>query len=314
MDRDMLNCAGPIMRKGMIFNVERYAIHDGPGIRTTVFFKGCSLRCWWCHNPEGQNLSRELVFRENRCINCGECVKKCPRKALACSSREVVLNRKNCNVCGVCAQVCPSEALSVAGQEKSTEEVVETIERDIAFYDESGGGATFSGGEPLMQPDFLKELLSLCNEKGIHTTLDTSGYASREVLDIISHKVNLFLYDIKSMDDAKHKKYTGASNRLVLKNLQRIISGGCDIAVSLPIIPGVNNDEKNICRTGEFLSSLRNVKYVSLLPYHRAGVAKYKNLGRHFKLEKTQSPSSMEIDALKQRLETFGLEVRIGVR
>ncbi len=302
------------MRKGRIFNIEKYAVHDGPGIRTTVFLKGCPLRCWWCHNPEGQNPRNELVYREGRCIGCGECVRKCPRKALSCSSKRVILNRKSCNVCGACAQVCPSEALSIAGQEKSVDEVVEAIERDVAFYEESEGGVTFSGGEPLLQPDFLEALLSECNERGIHTTLDTSGYASQKVVDSVSRKVDLFLYDLKSMDDARHKKYTGVSNKLVLKNLQRLVKNGCDVAVSLPIIPGANDCEENVRRTGEFISSLQNVKYVSLLPYHKAGVAKYKNLGRHYRLEKVQPPSPREIDMLRERLEAFGLKVRIGGR
>jgi pyruvate formate lyase activating enzyme len=302
------------MKKGRIFNIEKYAIHDGPGIRTTVFFKGCPLRCWWCHNPEGQNPRNELVYREGRCIGCGECVKKCPRKALSCSSEKVILNRKSCNVCGACAQVCPSEALSIAGQEKSVEEVVEAIERDMAFYEESEGGVTFSGGEPLLQPDFLEALLGECNERGIHTALDTSGHASQKVVDRVSRKVSLFLYDMKSMDEAKHKKYTGVSNKLVLKNLQRLVKNGCDVAVSLPIIPGANDCEENVRRTGEFISSLQNVKYVSLLPYHKAGVAKYKNLGRHYKLEKVQPPSPREIEMLKERLEAFGLKVKTGGR
>jgi pyruvate formate lyase activating enzyme len=226
----------------------------------------------------------------------------------------VILNRKSCNVCGACAQVCPSEALSIAGQLKSVEEVVEAIERDAAFYEESEGGVTFSGGEPLLQPDFLEALLGECNERGIHTTLDTCGYASQKVVDSVSRKVDLFLYDMKSMDDARHKKYTGVSNKLVLKNLQRLVKNGCNIVVSLPIIPGANDSEENVRRTGEFISSLGKVKYVSILPYHKAGVAKYKNLGRHYKLEKIQPPSPREIDMLREKLESFGLKVKTGGR
>ncbi len=239
---------------------------------------------------------------------------KCPRKAITCSSSNVVLSRKSCNVCGACAQVCPSEALSIAGQEKSVKEVVEAIERDVAFYEESGGGVTLSGGEPLLHPDFLEELLSECTERGIHTTLDTSGYAPQKVVDRISRKVDLFLYDIKTMNEVKHKKYTGVSNKPVLRNLQRLDSNGCDVAISLPIIPGANDDEENMRRTGEFISSLQNVKYVSLLPYHKAGAAKYKSLGRHYKLEKVQPPSPPELDALREKLEAFGLKVLTGAR
>jgi len=302
------------MKKGTIFNIEKYAIHDGPGIRTTVFFKGCPLRCWWCHNPEGQNSRHELVFRESRCVGCGECVKNCSKKALSLTSRHVALNRDSCDKCGACAQACSSEALSIIGKEMSVEETIKEIERDRAFYDESGGGVTFSGGEPLLQPDFLNAILRECNERDIHTTLDTSGYASQEVVDRICNKADLFLYDIKTMDDSSHKKYTGVSNKLILQNLGRLAKNGSDIVISLPIIPRINDDETNILRTGEFISSLRSVKYVSLLAYHKTGVDKYKNLGRSYRLGKTQSPRSEKMEIIRKKLEAFGLKVKIGGR
>jgi pyruvate formate lyase activating enzyme len=251
---------------------------------------------------------------EARCIRCGECVKECPRKAISCGSGNVILNRKYCNVCGACAHVCPSEALSIVGEEIGVEETIEAIERDMAFFEESEGGVTFSGGEPLLQPDFLETLLHECNERGIHTTLDTSGHASPSVIAGVSRNVNLFLYDIKSLNEAKHRKYTDVSNRLILKNLQRLAKDGCDVAVSLPIIPGVNDDEENMRETAEFISSLQNVKYVSLLPYHKGGIAKYKNLGRQYKLEKVQPPSPQELTELREKFESYGLKVRIGGR
>jgi pyruvate formate lyase activating enzyme len=302
------------MKKGTIFNIEKYAIHDGPGIRTTVFFKGCPLRCWWCHNPEGLNSRRELVFRESRCVGCGECIKSCSKKALSLTSSHVALNRESCDECGACAQVCSSEALSIVGKEMSVEETIKEIERDRAFYEESEGGVTFSGGEPLLQPSFLNAILRECNERNIHTTLDTSGYASQEVVNRICDKVNLYLYDIKTMDDQNHKKYTGVSNKLILQNLERLAKNGSDIAISLPIIPRINDDETNILRTGEFISSLRSVKYVSLLAYHKTGVDKYKNLGRSYRLEETQSPRSEKMEIIKKKLEAFGLKVKIGER
>ena len=302
------------MKKGRIFNVERYAIHDGPGIRTTVFFKGCPLRCWWCHNPESQNLRPELIYRENRCIGCGECVKNCSRKALSLASQHVTLNRESCNMCGVCVQLCPSEALSIVGKEMSVEQTITDIERDRVFYDESKGGVTFSGGEPLMQPEFLNAMLHECRERDIHTTLDTSGYASQDVIDRMRDKVDLFLYDIKTMDDAKHKEYTGVSSKLILRNLERLAKNGSNIVISLPIVPGINDDEENIVRTGEYISSLPSVEHVSLLPYHKAGVDKYKNLGRSYELERIQPPSSQRIKTIKERLEAFGLQVKIGGR
>jgi pyruvate formate lyase activating enzyme len=303
-----------MMKKGRIFNIERYAIHDGPGIRTTVFFKGCPLRCRWCHNPESQNLKSELIYRENRCIGCGECVKNCSRKALSLASQRATLNRERCNMCGVCVQLCPSEALSTAGKEMSVEQTMMDIERDKVFYDESQGGVTFSGGEPLMQPDFLNALLTECKKRDIHTTLDTSGHTSPDVIDKIRNKVDLFLYDVKTMDDAKHKKYTGVSNKLILRNLERLAKHGSDIVISLPMVPGINDDEENIRRTGEYVSSLPSVECVSLLPYHKAGVDKYKNLGRSYELERIQPPSSRRIKTIREKLEVFGLQVKIGER
>jgi pyruvate formate lyase activating enzyme len=302
------------MKKGRMFNIEKYAIHDGPGIRTTVFFKGCPLRCWWCHNPEGQSPRSELIYRENRCIGCGECVENCTRKALSLLSQHATLNRASCNMCGICSQMCPSEALSVVGKEMSVEEMIKEIERDRVFYDESGGGATFSGGEPLLQPDFLDAILQECNERRIHTTLDTSGYASHEVIDKICGKVDLFLYDIKTMDTANHRKYTGVSNKLILQNLKRLAKNGSNIVISLPIIPRINDDEENILRTGEFISSLPGVEQVSLLPYHRTGVDKYKSLGRPYRLNGIRPPPSQETKMIKERLEAFGLKVKMGGR
>jgi pyruvate formate lyase activating enzyme len=300
------------MKNGIVFDVKKYAIHDGPGIRTTVFLKGCPLRCLWCQNPEGQDPKPELVVRKSRCIGCGECSKGCSRGAISLVAQHVSIDRRNCVLCNRCSQVCPSDALSIAGKQMSVKEVLEEIEKDMAFYDESGGGVTFSGGEPLFQPDFLNGLLTECKRRGIHTIVDTCGFAPYEIIGRMRDKVDLFLYDVKIIDSRKHRKYTGASNEQILENLKKLAKNGSGIVISFPIIPSINDDDRNVISTAKFIGSLPNVKNVNLLPYHRAGIEKYRNLGKSYKLDKIQPPLSQEMKAIKEKMETFGIRVGIG--
>ena len=301
------------MKKGIVFDIKRYAIHDGPGIRTTVFFKGCPLNCWWCHNPEGLILPPELIFKENRCLDgCAECVESCAPGALTRVGQIIVIDREKCDLCGECVQVCPSEALEIIGREMSVGEVMKEIEKDMIFYDESEGGATFSGGEPLMQPEFLKALLEECKERDIPTALDTCGYAPSEVVDKISDKVDLFLYDIKMMDDKKHIEYTGKSNKPILENLKKLAQQGSLLAVRLPIIPGVNDDKENINKIAEFILTLPSIRDISLLPYHRAGSEKYQRLKKDNRMVETPPLSDQKIAVIKRTLQDFGLRVKVG--
>jgi pyruvate formate lyase activating enzyme len=300
------------MKKGLIFDIRRYAIHDGPGIRTTVFFKGCPMRCWWCHNPEGQDSEPELVFRKSRCVGCGICAEKCQRKAILPAVQSVSIDRRNCVLCEMCSCACPSDALSIAGRHMKVEEVLEEIERDESFYEESGGGVTFSGGEPLMQPKFLESLLTECKRRDIHTTLDTCGFADPRIIDRIRDKVDLFLYDIKIMNDGKHRKYTSVSNQQILRNLKTLAENGSRIVISFPIVPGINDDDKNVDETAKFISSLPSIQQVNLLLYHRAGIEKYKSLGKHYKLNRIQPPSDRKIRSVKNRIEALGIRVGIG--
>lgn len=299
------------MKNGIVFDISRYAIHDG-GIRTTVFFKGCPLRCWWCHNPEGQNSEPELVYRKNRCNSCGECARSCRREAISIAAQRASLDRKSCVLCDSCSRACPSDALSVAGKHMSVKEIMDEIEKDRSFYEESMGGVTFSGGEPLLQSDFLNALLKECKERDIHTTVDTCGFAPYETIEKTRDKVDLFLYDIKIMDNRKHRKYTGASNKQILENLRTLAEKGSSIIISFPVIPNINDDEKNVERTAEFIRSLPNIRQVNLLPYHRVGIEKYKSLGKPFKLDKIQPPSNQKIKSVKEKMEIFGIRVGIG--
>jgi pyruvate formate lyase activating enzyme len=303
---------GRHLEKGIVFNIQRYSIHDGPGIRTTVFLKGCPMNCLWCHNPESQKQRCEIMIKGERCIGCGECVKSCSYGAI--SGREGFLKTDSCKcvLCGKCVEACPTEARSMAGKIMTVSEVIKQIEQDIIFYDESGGGVTFSGGEPLMQPEFLNSLLVCCQKRHIHTAVDTSGHASWDVLSGISQFVDLFLYDIKLMDDERHKKYMGVSNRLLLDNLKKLSWIHSDIYIRLPLIPGINDDEDNINRTGEFISSLYNVKQVNILPYHGTAIDKYTRLGRRYALMNTLPPSEEAIARTKQILGKYGLNIKMG--
>jgi len=298
------------MTTGIIFNIQRYSIHDGPGIRTTIFLKGCPLSCWWCQNPESQLNEQEMVFWGDRCIGCGACSTICPSDAIQIKDGIPVTEKEKCTLCGKCIEKCPALAREIIGEKLTIEEVIKEIEKDLVFYEESSGGVTFSGGEPLGQSEFLEGLLNGCREKKIHTAVDTSGYISWEILNKISPKVDLFLYDLKIMEDKRHKKYTGASNEIILENLKKLSSIHNNISVRFPVIPGINDDYQNIKKTGEFLSSLK-ITQVNLLPYHYIGIDKYKRLGRDYKLAATQPPSEEKLSEISGILRKFNLNVKL---
>lgn len=297
------------MDRGIIFNVQRYSIRDGPGIRTTVFFKGCPLSCWWCHNPEGQKEKPELMIRADRCIGCGECLKACPRGAVARADGAFLTDQKKCTACGKCADACPAEARLLAGREVTAEELLAEIEKDTVFFDESGGGVTFSGGEPLRQARFLKEALIACRKKEIRTAVDTSGFADTRTVLEIGNYADLFLYDLKIMDEQKHKKYTGVSNQLILNNLIALSRSHGNIFVRLPVIPGINDDRENILETGRFLSALAGVRRVKVLAYHETGLGKYERLGRSYGLRGVKPPPAEKIKEIEEMLKKCGLNI-----
>lgn len=300
------------MIAGTVFDVKKFSIHDGPGIRTTVFLKGCPLTCWWCHNPESQTRARELVFRENRCIRCGACEAICLQQAISPNGDVMVTDGERCTLCGDCVEVCYAEAREIVGREMTVAQVMAEIERDVAFYDESGGGVTFSGGEPLLQRDFLLALLQACQEREIHTTLDTCGFARWETLDNIRGYVDLFLYDLKLMDDARHREFTGVSNELILQNLQALSLRGHDIVLRVPIIPGINDDDENIHQVSALAAALPHLNRVDVLPYHQTGTEKYHRLNKIYNLSEVRPPSEGRMAEIAQVIRGFGLQVKIG--
>jgi pyruvate formate lyase activating enzyme len=299
-----------LMTTGTVFNIQRYSIHDGPGIRTTVFLQGCPLNCWWCQNPESQLSGQEMIFWADRCIGCGACSTICPSGAIQIKNGIPVTEKEKCILCGKCIEKCPALAREMIGEKLTIEEVIKEIEKDLVFYEESGGGVTFSGGEPLGQSEFLEELLNDCREKKIHTAVDTSGYVSWGILNKIHSKVDLFLYDLKIMDSERHKKYTGASNELILENLKKLSSIHNNIFIRFPVIPGINDDDQNLRETGEFLSPLK-ITQVNLLPYHYIGIDKYRRLGRTYKLVTTQPPSEEKLSEISWVLKKFNLNVKL---
>ncbi len=298
------------MLKALIFDIKRYAIHDGPGIRTSIFFKGCPLRCWWCHNPEGQEFYPEMMYYESRCIICGTCVKVCPQKAVSIVNGKVVTNRQLCDNCGICVEYCPTGAREMAGKWYTIHELLEEVEKDRPFYEESGGGVTVSGGEPLMQHKFVVKFLEELKRREIHTAVDTSGYVSKDSIKEIYKFTDLFLYDLKVIDPQKHLLYTGVSNDLILSNLKLLDDLGARIWIRFPLIPGINDDEVDIRAMGEFVSKLRNVEQLNVLPYHPLGVSKAEKLGKTQK--RFEKPNQQLIDKVVSLLEEYGLLVRVG--
>lgn len=290
--------------RGVVFDIQRYAIHDGPGIRTTVFLKGCPLRCWWCHNPEGISPAPDLMAFEDRCIRCRTCVRVCPAGAIAFEGGVRRIRREACVKCGACAEACPAGALTVVGREVGTAELLGVLERDLLLYDASGGGVTFSGGEPLLQHGFLEEVLRECRARGIRTALDTSGYAPPETLARLSPWVNLFLYDLKLVGDEEHRKYTGVSNRLIKDNLRMLVEMGRagDIMVRFPVIPGITDTEENVEGLADLLASLGGVREVTLLPYHDVA-EKYERLGQPYRMPPRERPSDERIEFIKARIK-----------
>lgn len=300
--------------RGGVFNIQHYSIHDGPGIRTTVFLKGCPLRCLWCQNPESQVSQAELFFDSAKCKACGTCAPVCPTSAIEIRDGRLWTNRQLCRGSGRCAAVCPNEARHLMGREMTAGEVFKEVNGDAIFYQQSGGGVTLSGGDPVSQPKFSTDLLRLCKEAGLHTAIDTCGHIEWETLRTMLEWVDLVLLDLKHMDSSKHKELTGVANDWILENARRICHElSVPLWVRVPIIPGYNDSIENIASTAGFVArQLGPSVRMNLLPYHTMGETKYERLevqGRSFLAE---PPSDQAMVELQQLIESFRLSVSIG--
>ncbi len=299
-----------------IARIARSAVHDGPGVRTVVFFKGCPLRCAWCHSPETQQASPELALYRDRCIRCHACLDTCPNEAISERDGSVRVDRQRCRACGDCVAGCPAMAREVIGRPADVDDVMRAIERDLVFYEQSGGGVTLSGGEPLQQAGFARELLRRCRDRRISTAVETCGLAGAQALLALAEWTDLFLYDIKIVDEGRHRELTGASNRRILANLRLLASSRARVRVRFPLVPAVNDDEQNVRALGACAAAL-GIREIDVLPYHRAGLAKFERFDR---LPPALAggpgaiapPDPSRVEAVIDVLRGYGLDARAG--
>lgn len=269
--------------QGIVFDIKNFELHDGPGIRTTVFLKGCPLRCLWCHNPESQAMRRELSYAAEKCLDCGDCVPACTAHCHSFVGGRHLLDRLNCTNCGACASKCLPRALEMIGKTMTADEVIAEICKDRIFYAHSGGGMTLSGGEPMAQFEFTRELLKKAKEAGLHNCLETCGFSPFEQFASIVEYVDLFLFDIKAADPGKHLALTGVDNRVILNNLHQLDSMGAKLILRCPLVPGLNDDDAHLCAVGQLANELENVEKIELEAYHCLGEKKYTLLGREIR-------------------------------
>ena len=301
--------------KAYIYSIQHYCIHDGPGIRTVVFFKGCQLKCRWCANPESQSAKKEIGFFRNKCRMCGACLKACKQQALDLNA-ESRIDRSICTLCGDCVEVCPYNAYKLFGETKTCEELMEQVSKDRPFYRKSGGGVTLSGGEPTMQAGFVLAFLKELKQAGIHTALETNGCFPGDMLPELTSCTDMFLYDIKHMDSARHKQYTGMPNELILENIYRIaVEYRSELIMRIPVIPGFNDDGDNMKATAQFsreLSEKGSLQGVHLLGFHNMASAKYEALQMKYDYGKIPMYTDEQLDQLADYFKRKHVNVQIG--
>jgi pyruvate formate lyase activating enzyme len=290
------------MERGFVFNIQRFSVHDGPGLRTTVFLKGCPARCPWCHNPESQSHAPELLTFPERCIDCGTCRGVCPHGT----------DPARCTACGRCAEACPANAREIAGREMTVNDVMEVVTRDRVFYEESGGGVTFSGGEPFAQPAFLRALLVAARREGLATAVDTCGFAGRDLLLELAPFVDLFLYDLKMLDPERHLRVIGVPLAPILSNLEAIAAGASRIWLRVPIVPSFTDSESDLQALAALAASHGAIRQISLLPYHATGMGKFRRLHKDYELAHISPPDRERMEHIAGLFRARGLDARIG--
>ncbi len=305
-----------IERKAVIFNVQKYNMYDGPGIRTLVFFQGCPLRCKWCANPEGLERRYRIMFKEDLCVNCGRCVSACPEKIHQIQPNGVhwIDRSKKCLGCRACESACLSRALSIIGQEKTISELLDIIMEDCDFYMMSGGGVTLGGGEVTSQPEAAASLLDACKRNGINTAIETCGYVKKNHLEMIAPFVDLFLFDIKHINSEKHYQWTGVRNELILENVRWLLGNHKNVKIRMPLLKGVNDtkeDMEEIVRLLEPYQDYDNFKGIDLLPYHKMGVNKYKQLGMEYQIEGDPSLSNEDLERIESWITKYKIPVKV---
>lgn len=299
------------MEKGVIFNIQKFCINDGPGIRTTVFYKGCPLNCLWCHNPESKSVKPEIFFDSSKCLLCGKCMPVCPNGCHIFEENTHNFNRKNCVACGSCTDECLAEALESVGYESTVDEIIADVLKDKVFYDNSGGGMTVSGGEPMMQFEFTYSLLKRAKEEELHICMETCGYAATEKYLKIAELVDIFLFDFKATDPEKHKEFTGFDNKLILKNLKVLDEAGAKIILRCPIIPSLNDTPEHFKGIADTANSLKNILEINIEPYHPLGSGKSSKLGKEYPLENLTFPTD---ESVKEWISIIQNQTKVEVK
>ena len=297
----------------LIFDIKRYAISDGPGIRIAIYFKGCPLRCVWCHNPESQSATMQKLYTASKCIGAQDCIEVCPEDALELTPDGIVTDYKKCTLCGLCADACPTKAIEMSGKLYEPAQLMQLIEKERVHIEHSKGGVTFSGGEPLLYPEFLIEMLKASGEKGFHRAVDTCGYVSTTTLLEVAKYTDLFLYDLKLMDPVQHKKWTGKENYLILENLKKLAQTGAEINIRIPFIKNVNTGSEEVNKMAAFIAALPGrTPFVSILPYHNIAANKYEKLGLKYNERNLAEPSDEELENARIIFKKYNIMTEIG--